>query len=284
MASICRLNEVLRLEPFLKWAGGKGHLISQYADYFPAEYTGYHEPFLGGGAVFFYLAPNCPCYLSDNNPELINVYTVVRDHVEELIKKLKQLEKEYYTLPEELRKQHFLEIRSKSFKDRISRAMRTIYLNKTCFNGLYRVNRKGQFNVPFGRYKNPTICDEQRLRAASGALQNKVIEIRDFRTTAASARAGDFVYFDPPYHPLSETANFTSYTDTGFNEQDQRDLAELARELSRSGCKVMISNSDTRFIREIYEGFRQIKIKARRSINCRPERRGIINELLILNY
>ncbi|MBC7325341.1 MAG: Dam family site-specific DNA-(adenine-N6)-methyltransferase, partial [Moorella sp. (in: Bacteria)] len=217
-------------------------------------------------------------------PELINTYIVVRDHVEELIGQLQKLEKEYFSRPESLRKDHFLKIRSEEAADPVSRAARMIYLNRTCYNGLYRVNRKGQFNVPFGRYRRPAICDERRLRLASKALQDKHITVRDFRTVINFAGRGDFIYFDPPYHPLNETAYFTAYTDAGFNERDQRDLALVARELVKKGCKVMISNADTPFIREIYHGFRFIEIKARRNINCRPDRRGIINELLILSY
>jgi DNA adenine methylase len=275
----------IKPEPFLKWAGGKGKLLSQYSLFFPQMYNNYHEPFLGGGAVFFYLSPEKLCYLSDNNQELINAYLAVRDHANELIGLLKQLEVEYFSLPVTLRKELYLRIRSeKAMQDPITRAVYTLFLNKTCYNGLYRVNRRGQFNVPFGRYLHPAICDEHRLREVSKILQNKSINARDFRTVLLYANDKDFVYFDPPYHPLNSTAYFTSYTESGYNEQDQKDLAFVARELVKKGCFVMVSNSDTQFIRELYGEFRLIEMKARRNINCRPERRGMINELLILGY
>ena len=264
--------------PFLKWAGGKTQLIPQMAPFFPPpdSYKRYFEPFLGGGAVFFHLQPP-NAYLSDLNEELINAFRVVRDCVGELIESLKKRRNEAT---------YYYQIRALSPRalSSVERASRFIYLNKTCYNGLYRTNRKGQFNVPFGRYKNPRIVNEQTLRAASLALQGVHLWVSDFATALAKVGEGDFVYLDPPYDPVSATASFTSYTPSDFDREDQRRLSEIYRILDQRGALLMLSNSATPFIRELYKGYNLIEVQARRAISSRGDRRGPITELLILNY
>ncbi len=265
--------------PFLKWAGGKSQLFAQMREWFPSEFDVYVEPFLGGGAVFFRLLPD-RAILSDLNAELMNVYRTVQSDVHPLMKvldehELRKTDKDYYYkvrewIPETL--------------DPVARAARTIFLNKTCYNGLYRVNSKGQFNVPFGRYKNPQLYDEDNLLACSQALQGKLLLAADYQHAMAYARQGDFVYLDPPYQPVSETANFTSYTKDAFTETDQKELASAFSELDRRGCKVILSNSATDYVRELYDGYEIISLKATRAISSKAETRGEIEELLIMNY
>ncbi len=266
--------------PFLKWAGGKRQLLKQYSPFFPGreDIQRYYEPFLGSAAVFFHLQPNDAC-LADVNENLVEVYQVVQHDVGRLIEILGQYhndEKEFYRV----RSQNPVEL------SRVERAARLIYLNKTCYNGLYRENKKGEFNVPFGRYKNPAICDPARLRTASKALQMVKLKVADFEEVVVSARMGDFVYFDPPYAPLSSTSNFTSYNRLGFNMDDQQRLAATFDHLTSEACSVMLSNSSTPLVHELYEGkgYRLIEIKARRFINSKADGRGPVTELLILNY
>jgi len=265
-------------EPFLKWAGGKRSLLQSYAPYFPEydDISRYFEPFLGGGAVFFYLQ-HPKSFLSDINAELIEVYQVVKSKVEELIAALSS-----YANEEEF----FYKVRSRdpASLDEIDRVARFIYLNKTCYNGLYRVNSKGEFNVPFGRYRNPLICDKEALRAASLALSKAVLRCTDFEDALSICENGDLIYLDPPYNPLTTTANFTSYTSDGFGEDDQVRLADVYRDLDRRGCFLMLSNSDTPLIRKLYKKYRQIEVKAPRAINSNPKKRGKITELLITNF
>ncbi|MEW6275387.1 MAG: DNA adenine methylase [Bacillota bacterium] len=264
-------------KPPVKWAGGKSQLISQFEPFFPRQKPPlYVEPFVGGGAVFFHLLPE-RAVLIDNNPELINFYLVVRDSLEPLLADLRRHRNtagHYYRVramdPEQM--------------DPVSRASRFLYLNKTAYNGLYRVNRRGRHNVPFGRYKNPRIVDEENLRLVSGTLRQARIVLGDFSRALEYAKTGSFVYFDPPYHPLSPTANFTSYTSGAFGEEDQRRLAEVFRRLDGQGCLVMLSNSDTPFIRELYAGYDVQVVYARRAINCRADARGPVTELVIRNY
>lgn len=266
--------------PFLKWAGGKGGLIRQYSAHFPPRerFGRYYEPFLGSAAVFFYLQPTNAC-LADVNEKLVELYRVVQNNVEALIEALKvhRNEKDYYY---RIRAQEPTRLTS------IQRAARLIFLNKTCFNGLYRENRKGQFNVPFGRYENPTICDAERLRASSRALQGVELRVADFEEVVADASPGDLIYFDPPYAPLSTTSNFTSYNKHGFGFDDQKRLAETFQQLTARGCLVMLSNSSAPVIYELYGGlgYNLIEIAARRSINSRADGRGAIKELLITNF
>ncbi|MCL6449450.1 MAG: DNA adenine methylase [Armatimonadetes bacterium] len=264
-------------KPPVKWAGGKNQLIPQFEPLFPKQtYELYIEPFVGGGAVFFHLLP-ARAVLIDNNPELINFYRVVKENLEPLLNDLhkhRNTAEYYYRLrsidPENL--------------DQVSRASRFLYLNKTGYNGLWRVNKKGKHNVPFGRYKNPKYADEENLRLVSAALQQTEIVFGDFSSALGYAKRNCFLYLDPPYHPLSVTSSFTSYTASAFGEEDQRRLAEVFRQLDAKGCLVMLSNSDTPFIRKLYEGYDVQAVYARRAINCRAEGRGPITELVIRNY
>jgi DNA adenine methylase len=262
--------------PFLKWAGGKGRLLAQYQPLFPQRFERYFEPFVGAGAVFFHLAPP-NAHLSDVNPELVNAYQVIRNHVEELIATLASYphDRDFY---------YALRARDPEHMPAVERAARIIYMNKTCFNGLYRVNRRGQFNVPFGDYKNPRILDEAGLRAAHSALQNVSITHQGFDAVLAEAKSGDFVYFDPPYHPLSPTASFTSYAADDFGPEDQIRLAAVFRRLDAKGVKLMLSNSDTPFIRDLYEGFHIQQVWAPRAINRDAAKRQPVAEVVVTNY
>lgn len=267
--------------PFLKWAGGKGQLLPHLAAFYPppGKVERYFEPFLGGGAVFFdvkaKVAPR-QAVLWDNNRELIDTFKAVRDDVEHVIRLLRGHRKRHG-------KEHFLAMRETRPRSEAATAARLIYLNRTCFNGLYRVNSRGVFNVPFGSYKNPRIVDEEGLRKVATALAGARIEPEDFRLVELQARRGDFFYFDPPYHPRSKTSSFTAYTRDPFGQPEQVKLAELFRKLDRRGCLLMLSNSDTPLIRELYAGFEVHEVSARRSINSRSDRRGAVGELVILN-
>jgi DNA adenine methylase len=267
--------------PFLKWAGGKTQLLQQLARFYPPKGTvkRYIEPFLGSGAVFFHfkamVGPESSI-LWDNNQELIRTFRAVRDEVERVIDLLREHERQHS-------KGHFLEMRVNKPRTAPTVAARLIYLNKTCFNGLYRVNSRGEFNVPLGSYPKPSILNEEGLRRASRQLAGAQIEEKDFRMVLSVAEEGDFVYFDPPYHPRSETAYFTSYTRDSFAEEDQKDLAEVYRALDRKGCLLVLSNSDTPLVRRLYKGFRKVEVIARRNINSRADRRGPIKERLVVN-
>jgi DNA adenine methylase len=266
--------------PFLKWAGGKSQLLKTFERYFPPQFKSYFEPFLGGGAVFFHLAAakrDLKAILSDSNAELINAYQMIGDELDTVIELLKKHRND---------KHYYYKIRAQDASRMLpaERAARLIYLNKTCFNGLYRVNSKGHFNVPFGRYKNPRILDERNLRAVKSALEQVEIDCAPFEHVLMRARQEDLIYFDPPYHPLSATANFTGYTRGAFTFNDQKRLADVFRMLSKRGCYLMLSNSDTPDIRQLYKGFRIETVLATRAINCVPEKRGRITELLVLNY
>ncbi len=274
--------------PFLKWAGGKRQLLDQYAAYFPAALTGnYFEPFVGSGAVFFHLreqAEFAAYHLADVNPALITCYTVVRDAVEDLITRLADHAARHD-------RDHYYAVRAldrdPGWQDnatQVERAARMIYLNKTCYNGLWRVNSKGQFNVPMGRYQNPDICNADRLRIASAALQGVDVRVVAFAQVVDQAQPGDFVYFDPPYHPVSATADFTSYAADAFGEADQRALAAVFAALSAHGVRAMLSNSDTPLIHELYAAFRIEIVTARRAINSAKGKRGVVNEVVVLNY
>jgi DNA adenine methylase len=264
----------------LKWAGGKSQLLKTFDQYFPQNFNRYFEPFLGGGAVFFHLVaknPKLQAFLCDSNRELINCYQSVRDDVDMLIELLGKHRND---------KHYFYKVRSQDTKElsRVERASRMIYLNKTCFNGLYRVNSKGQFNVPFGRYKNPKIVDRPNLIAVSRVLGKVELTCQTFDKIADRALPGDFVYLDPPYQPISATSNFTGYTKSAFSLEDQERLSKLFRRLSARGCHLMLSNSDSPQIRELYKGFNIETVTATRAINSNAQKRGRINELLILNY
>jgi DNA adenine methylase len=266
--------------PFLKWAGGKQQLLEQFEKLFPARYSRYVEPFLGSGAVFFHLVSKRPrlfAALMDNNAELIATYEAVRDEVEEVIAQLCELKLQHS--PEQ-----YYAVRAQEPSDPAARAARFIYLNKTCFNGLYRVNRRGQFNVPMGRYRNPGIFAPKNLRCISQVLTDVSLRVAHFSECVKVVRETDFVYFDPPYHPLSTTSSFTSYTSAAFGEAEQRQLADVYRELAERGCQLMLSNSDTPFVRELYKGFRIETVRARRYINSKGDKRGAVTELVVRNY
>jgi DNA adenine methylase len=263
--------------PFLKWAGGKSRLIQQYIPYFPKSYKNYYEPFLGGGAVFFYLQPSA-AILTDINAELINTYCCVRDHIEELICHLKEHKIRH-------NKDYYYSVRNNSVGTDIEQAARIIYLNKTCFNGLYRVNSQGKFNVPLGRYENPNICPEVLLRTASEALSTSKIKQADFVDVLNYATSSDdFVYFDPPYYPVSKTSYFTAYSSDRFAEDQQVQLKDVFEKLAQRGVKVMLSNSDCEFIRNLYSSFNIHTISASRAINSNANKRGKITEVLVTSY
>lgn len=265
-------------QPVLKWAGGKRQMIGQYKNYFPAGYNLYHEPFLGGGAVFFYLAPPV-AFLSDCNEELINMYRVIQNKVHPLIADLSRHinDRDYYYQVRAL---------DVSTISDVERASRLIYLNRTCYNGLYRVNRKGEFNVPFGRYKCPRILDRDLLLAVNRVLQGVVLQKSDFEIVLKNASPGDLVFFDPPYFPVSRTSNFTDFTDQSFGASDHQRLAAVFDELVRRGCLVMLSNSDTPFIRDLFSKYGPgvIPLTANRSINSKADKRGPVGELLICSW
>lgn len=270
-------------KPFLKWAGGKAQLLPELVARVDAArpFRRYHEPFVGGGALFFELyntkrlrAEVC---LSDNNPNLIDAYLGVRDCVEEVIALLKEHKARHS-------KEYYYEMRATVPEDLPARAARIIYLNRTCFNGLYRENSRGLFNVPMGRYANPLICDEENLRAVSCALASARIECRPFETVLKEAEPKDLVYFDPPYHPVSKTAYFTSYDKNGFGEAEQRRLAEVFAELAKRRVKVLLSNSMTQLVQDLYAAFTIDTVQARRSVNSRPDRRGAVSEALVRSF
>ena len=264
--------------PFLKWAGGKQRLLPQYEPFFPPKnsVSRYFEPFIGSAAVFFHQQyPRA--HLSDQNGRLIETYEMVRDDVDGVIAALK---------PHRNEADYYYAVRAHEPETAVERAARLIYLNKTCYNGLYRENRQGQFNVPFGRYRNPKICDEARLRQASAALQTAVLRVADFADATTAAAAGDFVYFDPPYAPLSPSSSFTGYHRAGFGLADQERLAQTVARLTDKGIRVMLSNSSADLVYQLYgrAGYHIIEIQARRNINSDAARRGPVKELLILNY
>jgi len=270
--------------PFLKWAGGKTALLPQLLDAAPAQIDTYYEPFLGGGALFFALQAEerfRRAVLSDSNKELINAYTQVRDNVDRLIRALSVHQRKYRAAED--RAKYYYTIRAKELRCDLGGAANLIFLNKTCFNGLYRVNSKNQFNVPHGRYANPTICDESNLRAASEASQGVELRVGDFATAPHRAGRGDFVYFDPPYVPLSETANFTNYTAAGFGLEEQRRLARTASRLVSGGASIALSNSAHPDVAALYTevSFRRIEVHAPRAINAVGARRGPIQEYLV---
>ena len=278
-ASLRRSGEagtVGKARPFVKWAGGKRHILAELHRYLPRFCGRYFEPFVGGGAMFFSLQRE-GSHVSDMNGELINAYLMVKDRVEELIENLRQHRND---------EEYFYRVRrwDPALLTPIQRASRFIFLNKTYYNGLYRVNQSGGFNVPFGRYEDPTICDVECLRTASAALGNAEVSECDFADAVAEAGEGDFVYLDPPYVPLSATSSFTAYTGNGFDSDDQQRLASVVRELSDRGCWVLANNSDTSLVRELYADFNINVVMASRSINSDGNGRGAVNELVITNY
>lgn len=290
------MNETNTPSPFVKWAGGKSQLLDQYEEFFPPSCKSYYEPFVGGGAVFFFLRRRdnfAKWYcISDANEELVLTYQVVRDLPEELLEELRLFELRHRRDG----KAYYLKVRewdrSSGFgkRTKVSRAARLIYLNRTCFNGLWRVNSNGQFNVPMGSYNNPTIYDVERIHQASMALQGVEIRQEDFEKAVQDAGEGDFVYFDPPYVPLNVTSSFTNYHMDGFGLEEQKRLANLFSDLHNRGCMVMLSNSDTEIVYDLFNGLgiRSLNINnqiyARRQINSDSDGRGEITEVLITNY
>ncbi|GAB6636284.1 DNA adenine methylase [Streptococcus uberis] len=271
-------------KPFTKWTGGKRQLIPQLREYLPEKYNRYFEPFVGGGALLFELQPE-QAVINDFNSELINAYKVIRDNPEELVSILKEHQlnnsKEYYLELRETDRNGKLETFSK-----IEKAARILYMLRVNFNGLYRVNSKGQFNVPYGRYKNPKIVDENNIYNVSHYLKSNEIEILngDFEDSVRDASEGDLVYFDPPYIPLNKTSDFTSYTSDGFGMNEQIRLCELMHELTERGVKVILSNSSAPIVYEMYHGFNINTVKATRMINSIASKRGKINEVIITNF
>jgi DNA adenine methylase len=298
-------NEEKVVKPFLKWAGGKGQLLKEIEHYYPfakGNITKYAEPFVGGGAVLFDILSKYDLsgvYISDINAELINTYRMLRDDVDTLIKMLYTMQNEFIPLDTDSRKIYYNEKRER-FNDlkvngnddiNIEKAALMIFLNKTCFNGLFRVNKKGLFNVPMGAYKNPMICDEKNLRAVSEKLQKITIVCGDYRESANFIDESTFVYFDPPYRPITDTASFTAYTENLFNDEEQIDLARFVDDMHKKGAKVVISNSDPKnsnteddFFDNIYSAYKIKRVEATRMINCNSEARGKIKELLISNF
>lgn len=281
LADALRARSRAPATPILKWAGGKGRLLTQLVPLLPpgCDLMRHVEPFVGGGAMFFARAPE-RALLADVNPALIRTYETVRDDVEAVIGRLRALAARHDSA-------RYYRVRARyntADLDDAEHAATFLYLNKTCFNGLHRVNRKGEFNVPAGRYSNPRILDEGALRAASVALARAEIRNASFESLLEHARPGDFVYFDPPYEPVSRTASFTSYAQDGFSSEDQARLRDVYRELDRRGCKLMLSNSDVPLIRELYRGYSLDVVSAPRAINSNGGARGRVPELVVRNY
>jgi len=270
------------IAPFLKWVGGKRQIMPSIEALIPKKYADYIEPFIGGGATLFHLQPK-NAIINDFNSELVNVYSTIKNHLPELLEDLKKHKNE---------SDYFYEIRALdrnpdySFLTAVQKASRIIYLNKTCFNGLYRVNSSGEFNSPFGRYKNPNIINEPTLKAVSDYLNSNNIQLMnaDYSLVLNKATKNSFVYLDPPYHPVSESSNFTGYVQGGWGDKDQIRLREACDELDSRGVKFLLSNSATDFIKDQYKDYQINIIKANRSINSDGEKRGEIDEVLVRNY
>ncbi len=274
-------------KPFVKWAGGKRQLLAELEKNFPKQFGTYFEPFLGGGAVLFDLLAkksNLKCSVSDLNSDLVLAYVTIRDKLGRLIESLENHSKNYHKDSTG----YYYEVRKQEPKSQIEKVSRLLFLNKTCFNGLYRVNSKGKFNVPLGRYTNPNIVNKQNLTTVSKFLQSEKIKIscRDFESVLKDAKKGDFVYFDPPYQPVSDTANFTSYTHRDFTEDDLQRLADLAHQLNSKGCYVLLSNSNTKIVKNLFSSkkWKVKEIAVNRAINSNSQKRTGHKEVLIKNY
>ena len=264
-------------KPFLKWAGGKGRLFGKLQKFFPDSYNRYFEPFVGGGAIFFYLNPE-KAIINDLNQELINLYEKIRDHPEELIIKLDKLQ------PKVDSKGFFLEIRAKVPRNKLDLAVRTIYLNRTCYNGMYRVNSSGEFNVPFGDMGNPRLYEKKNILACSKVLQRTTILIGDYNKLIRRIRKNNFVYLDPPYVPLSDTAHFTSYTSEKFGMKQQKELLKFCEKIDKKGSLFLLNNSETEFTKKLYEQYNCDTIKAARNVAAKSASRAPVNELVVTNY
>lgn len=292
-----------KAKPFIKWVGGKTQLITEVerllsSDFSKLKELTYIEPFVGGGAVLFWILQKYPniknAVINDINPDLTTAYKTIKNSPSELIQVLKEIQTEYLPLNEEKRKEYFLDKRSlfntKNLND-IENTALFIFLNRTCFNGLYRVNSKGIFNVPFGRYANPKICDEQTILADSELLQKVEILTGDFSETIRHIGENNFFYFDPPYKPLSETSSFNSYAKEEFNDSEQVRLGEFCKQIDKLGCQFILSNSDVKgknphdnFFDDLYQRFDIRRVFATRTVNANAEKRGILTELMISNF
>jgi DNA adenine methylase len=273
------------LAPFVKWAGGKTSLLPHLIPRVPLHLTDYYEPFVGGGALYFRICARTTSFtahLSDTNEELITAYRVIKESPEELIRLLSRFQREYNSAED--KGAYFYQKRDWPPADRIESAARLIFLNKTCYNGLYRVNSKGEFNVPFGRYKNPRILNTDVIRAVSRVLENTKAELRsfDYKDALVACGKADFVYLDPPYQPPSKTSSFTDYTPGGFSEKDQEELAEEFGKLVDRGCIVLLSNSETPLTRHLYRDFEVVKVAVNRPINSVGTGRKGYKELIVL--
>ena len=298
-------KDKIECKPFIKWVGGKGQLLSEINKLYPVELgkniNKYAEIFVGGGAVLFDILSKYKLdevYISDKNLELINTYKSIRDNVDILIKSLKGMEEQYIPLDNKNRKDYYYKKREEynslkinSEVNNIEKTILFIFLNKTCFNGLYRVNKKGKFNVPMGAYKKPKICDEENLKNVSLTLRNVKIVYADYKESEKFIDDKTFVYIDPPYRPLNITSSFTSYTENDFNDKEQIELAEYINVLNKKGAKIVISNSDPKnndiddnFFDKLYKNYNINRVKATRMLNSNASLRGAINELLITNY
>ena len=284
MINVKKFNFSANAKPFVKWAGGKNGLINSLTPFIPKNFNSYFEPFVGGGALFFYLKNHKilnskKIYLNDKNLELINAYRQIKINPIEILKKLEILKKNH-------NKEYFYKIRNLDRNldfyslSEVFRAARFIYLNKTCFNGLCRYNAKGNFNTPMGSYKNPKIYDRELIFSVNKALKNVAITNKDFEIVSLKARKDDFIYFDPPYFPLNKTSSFVGYTDN-FLANEQIRLYELFKTLDFEGVKVLQSNSNTDFIKELYKDFEIIEVRSKRAINCKGDKRGKMTELII---
>jgi len=274
-------------KPFVKWAGGKRQLIPQIEKHIPKKFSSYFEPFLGGGALLFHLFSenkNLKGSVSDLNSDLVLSYVTIRDNLDGLLKSLQKHSDNYFSDS----KSYYYSVRESNPKSQFEKVSRLLFLNRTCFNGLYRVNGKGKFNVPLGRYSNPNIVQEENLRSVNQFLnQNKIIiKCQDFSSTVEKAKKGDFVYFDPPYQPISKTANFTSYTNRNFGLNDLKRLAKVSNQLAKKGVNVLLSNSSSKQVRDLFSAkyWEIIKIEANRAINSDSNKRTGHSELLIKNY
>ena len=274
-------------KPFVKWVGGKRQLMQELENNFPKQFGTYYEPFLGGGAVMFNLLSKEPklfCNVSDFNSDLILAYVTIRDKLEKLIESLENHSKNYHKNSTE----YYYEIRKQEPKQQIEKVSRLIFLNRTCFNGLYRVNKKGQFNVPLGRYTNPNIINKENLTAVSKILHSEKIKIscRGFEAVFKDAKKDDLVYFDPPYQPISSTSNFTSYTHRDFTEKDLERLVDLANQLNSKGCHVLISNSNSKTVKDFFpeKHWSISEVNANRAINSDSKKRTGHKEIIIKNY
>ncbi|MFB5630732.1 MAG: DNA adenine methylase [Nitrosopumilaceae archaeon] len=279
--------QIFSPKPFVKWAGGKRQLIPQIEKQLPEKFSSYFEPFLGGGALLFHLLSknkNLKGYVSDLNSDLILSYITIRDNLESLLKSLQKHSDNYFSSS----KSYYYSVRESNPKSQIEKVSRLLFLNRTCFNGLYRVNSKGKFNVPLGRYSHPNIIQEENLTSVNHFLNKSKIMIKcqDFSSTVEKAKKGDFVYFDPPYQPISKTANFTSYTNGNFGINDLKRLAKVSNELAKKGVNVLLSNSSSKQVRDLFSDNRWeiIRIEANRAINSASDKRTGHFELLIKNY